>query len=109
MLWSARQHKLSAINLYNSPPPPLWILSQQISGLGEGVSSAADDGEQTTSHLALLAIYLIKSSEAPAEPPTDDILYWLESHEHFQHFSLNQACRSWTVLHLARGEAMWTL
>lgn len=67
----------------------------------------------TVSHLAFLAICLIKSSETPAALPTDGFLDRLQSSEQFwerlSRFSLDQACESWKMLVLARGEVMWTL
>lgn len=114
MLWAARQHKLSTINLHNRPPP-LSIPLCRFQGWGRCQRGGWwwRTGH-TVSHLALLAIYLVKSSEAPAVHPTDGFLDWLESSEsseHFGdlHFGLNQACESWKMLVLARGEAMWTL
>lgn len=57
MSWTTTQ---AIINLSNSPTSPwLLILFQLISGLGEGDSFSADDGEQATqtvtSHLSLSA------------------------------------------------------
>lgn len=89
MLWAARQHMPSAINLHNRPllrsPSPLsrfrgWGRCQ----LGGWWWRAG----HTISHLALLAIYVVKSSEAPAAHPTDGFLDWLESSEHFLRPSL---------------------
>lgn len=113
-LWAARQHKLSTINLHNRPPP-LSIPLCRFQGWGRCQCGGWwwRTGH-TVSRLSLLAIYLVKSSEAPAVHPTEGFLDWLESSEnsgHFGglHFSLNQACESWKMLVLARGEVMWTL